>query len=201
LRPQTGFHFAANRKEKPSCPAGLKLVFTPFATPAGCFLSCSARKGSKFGPAARRALRADGDLVIGGPQPIGSRAERVGARSRRAARLDCRVCRHRRRQGPRLKAQDFVKLGGARWQDPATARGRPSSPISPAAASGRAAASWRWVRNCAPCLRPYKTNAKKKREGRQITGRDRVAGVAAAEKAFAPRAAVAWRANCARSRQ
>ncbi len=175
----------------------LKLEFASFATPVKGILVVLCEEGLKFGAAARRAIEPTGDLVTRAAAadrfkgknasvldivaPLGLEASRlivVGAGKARD-----------------LKAQDFVKLGGiAMGRIPAAASEAtiiadlPGGGIKP----DRIADIALGVELRAYSFERYKTKRKEGEEkAAQLKVTIAVAGVAAVEKAFAPRGAVA----------
>jgi leucyl aminopeptidase len=174
-----------------------KLEFASFATPVKGILVVLCEEGLKFGAAARRAIEPTGDLVTRAAAadrfkgknasvldivaPLGLEASRlivVGAGKARD-----------------LKAQDFVKLGGiAMGRIPAAASEAtiiadlPGGGIKP----DRIADIALGVELRAYSFERYKTKRKEGEEkAAQLKVTIAVAGVAAVEKAFAPRGAVA----------
>ena len=175
----------------------LKLEFAPFATPAKGVLVLFCEEGVKFGPAARRALAPTGDLVMRAAAvdrfkgKSGSALDLVAPPGLDVSRLVV-VGVGKARD---LKAQDFVKLGGgAMGKIPATASEAtliadlPGGAIRPE----RAAELALGAQLRAYAFDRYKTKRKEEEEkAAKIKVTIAVAGVAAAEKAFAPRAGVA----------
>src|SRR3989475_5302116 len=175
----------------------LKLEFAPFATPAKGVLVLFCEEGVKFGPAARRALAPTGDLVM-----RAAAADRFKGKSGSALDLVAppgldvsRLVVIGVGKARDLKAQDFVKLGGgAMGKIPATASEAtliadlPGGAIRPE----RAAELALGAQLRAYAFDRYKTKRKEEEEkAAKLKVTIAVAGVAAAEKAFAPRAAVA----------
>jgi leucyl aminopeptidase len=175
----------------------LKLEFAPFATPAKGVLVLFCEEGVKFGPAARRALAPTGDLVM-----RAAAADRFKGKSGSALDLVAppgldvsRLVVIGVGKARDLKAQDFVKLGGgAMGKIPATASEAtliadlPGGAIRPE----RAAELALGAQLRAYAFDRYKTKRKEEEEkAAKIKVTIAVAGVAAAEKAFAPRAGVA----------
>src|SRR5882724_5355600 len=175
----------------------LKLEFAPFATPAKGVLVLFCEEGVKFGPAARRALAPTGDLVM-----RAAAADRFKGKSGSALDLVAppgldvsRLVVIGVGKARDLKAQDFVKLGGgAMGKIPTTASEAtviadlPGGAIRPE----RAAELALGAQLRAYAFDRYKTKRKEEEEkAAKIKVTIAVAGVAAAEKAFAPRAAVA----------
>jgi leucyl aminopeptidase len=175
----------------------LKLEFASFATPVKGILVVLCEEGLKFGAAARRAIEPTGDLVTRAAAadrfkgknasvldivaPLGLEASRlivVGAGKARD-----------------LKAQDFVKLGGiAMGRIPAAASEAtiiadlPGGGIKP----DRIADIALGVELRAYSFERYKTKRKEGEEkAAQLKVTIAVSGVAAVEKAFAPRDGVA----------
>src|SRR5437660_8592194 len=175
----------------------LKLEFAPFATPAKGVLVLFCEEGVKFGPAARRALAPTGDLVMRAAAvdrfkgKSGSALDLVAPPGLDVSRLVVIGVGKARD----LKAQDFVKLGGgAMGKIPATASEAtliadlPGGAIRPE----RAAELAMGAQLRAYAFDRYKTKRKEEEEkAAKLKVTIAVAGVAAAEKAFAPRAAVA----------
>jgi len=175
----------------------LKLEFAPFATPAKGVLVLFCEEGVKFGPAARRALAPTGDLVM-----RAAAADRFKGKSGSALDLVAppgldvsRLVVVGVGKARDLKAQDFIKLGGgAMGKIPATASEAtliadlPGGAIRPE----RAAELALGAQLRAYAFDRYKTKRKEEEEkAAKIKVTIAVAGVAAAEKAFAPRAGVA----------
>ena len=175
----------------------LKLEFAPFATPAKGVLVLFCEEGVKFGPAARRALAPTGDLVMRAAAvdrfkgKSGSALDLVAPPGLDVSRLVV-VGVGKARD---LKAQDFVKLGGgAMGKIPATASEAtliadlPGGAIRPE----RAAELALGAQLRAYAFDRYKTKRKEEEEkAAKLKVTITVAGVAAAEKAFTSRAAVA----------
>jgi leucyl aminopeptidase len=175
----------------------LKLEFAPFATPPKGVLVLFCEEGVKFGSAARRVLGPTGDLVM-----RAAAADRFKGKNGSAldlvapAGLDVsRLVIVGVGKARDLKAQDFVKLGGgAMGKIPATASEAtliadlPGGAIRPE----RAAELALGAQLRAYAFDRYKTKRKEEEEkAAKIKVTIAVAGVATAQKAFAPRAAVA----------
>src|SRR5262245_21619233 len=178
-------------------PGRLKLEFAPFAAPAKGVLVLFCEDGVKFGSAARRALGSAGDLVRRAAAADrfkgknGSALDLVAPTGLDVARLVI-VGVGKARE---LKARDFVKLGGiAMGKIPAAASAAtmiadlPGGGIKPE----RIAEIALGVKLRGYAFERYKT---KRKEGEERPAEVKVtiavAGVAAAEKAFAAREAVA----------
>ena len=175
--------------------ASLKLEFAPFSRPSKGVLVVFCEEGLKFGPAARKSLDPTGDLVT-----RAAAAERF--KGKNGAPLTSS-----RRPGSRCRAWSSwgsarpassrpticAKLGGvAMGKFRRGAERRPSSPISLAGRqAGSAADLALGVRLRAYSFERYKTKRKEGEERRRGEGHIAVADVAAAQKAFAPREAVA----------
>src|SRR5712691_10786227 len=175
----------------------LKLEFAPFATPAKGVLVLFCEEGVKFGSAAHRALGPTGDLV-----KRAAAADRFKGKSGSALDLVAPPGLDLSRlvivgvgKARDLKAQDFVKLGGFAMGRIPTAASEatiiadlPGGAIKPERiadiALGAELRAYTFER--------YKT---KRKEGEEKAAQVRlaiaVAGVAAVEKAFASRGAVA----------
>jgi len=178
-------------------PGRLKLEFAPFAAPAKGVLVLFCEDGVKFGSAARRALAPTGDLVMRAATADrfkgknGSALDLVAPPGLEVSRLVV-VGVGKARD---LKAQDFVKLGGvAMGKIPATASEAtfiadlPGGAVRPERVADLALGA----QLRAYAFDRYKTKRKEEEEkAAKIKVTIAVAGVAAAEKAFAPRAAVA----------
>jgi leucyl aminopeptidase len=178
-------------------PGRLELEFAPFATRAKGVLVLFCEEGVKFGPAARRALGPTGDLVMRAAAADrfkgknGSALDLVAPPGLDVSRLVV-VGVGKARD---LKAQDFVKLGGgAMGKIPATASEAtliadlPGGAIRPERAADLALGA----QLRAYAFDRYKTKRKEEEEkAAKIKVTIAVAGVAAAQKAFAARAAVA----------
>jgi leucyl aminopeptidase len=175
----------------------LKLEFAPFATPAKGVLVLFCEDGVKFGSAARRVLGPTGDLVM-----RAAAADRFKGKSGSAldlvapAGLDVsRLVIVGVGKARDLKAQDFVKLGGgAMGKIPASASEAtlvadlPGGAMKPERAADLALGA----QLRAYAFDRYKTKRKEEEEkAAKIKVTIAVAGVAPAQKAFAPRAAVA----------
>ena len=175
----------------------LKLGFAPVAAPAKGVLVLFCEDGVKFGSAARRALGPTGDLV-----GRAAAADRFKGKSGSALDLVAppgldlsRLVIMGVGKARDLKAQDFVKLGGiAMGKIPAAA----SEATLIADLSGgavkpeRAADMALGVQLRAYAFERYKTKRKDDEEkAAKVKVTIAVAGVAAVEKAFAARAAVA----------
>ena len=175
----------------------LKLEFAPFATPAKGVLVLFCEEGVKFGPAARRALAPTGDLVMRAAAvdrfkgKSGSALDLVAPPGLDVSRLVV-IGAGKARD---LKAQDFVKLGGgAMGKIPATASEATLIADLPGGAMRpeRAADLALGAQLRAYAFDRYKTKRKEEEEkAAKLKVTIAVAGVAAAEKAFAPRAGVA----------
>src|SRR5499426_1266565 len=175
----------------------LKLEFAPLAALAKGVLVLFCEDGVKFGSAARRALGPSGDLVRRAAAADrfkgknGSLLDLVAPAGLDASRLVI-VGVGKARD---LKAQDFVKLGGgAMGKIPATASEAtliadlPGGAIRPERVADLALGA----QLRAYAFDRYKTKRKEEEEkAAKLKVTIAVAGVAAAEKAFAPRAAVA----------
>src|SRR5215468_7103967 len=175
----------------------LKLEFAPFATPAKGVLVLFCEEGVKFGSAARRALGPTGELVMRAAAADrfkgknGSALDLVAPPGLDVSRLVV-VGVGKARD---LKAQDFVKLGGgAMGKIPATASEAtliadlPGGAIRPERVADLALGA----QLRAYAFDRYKTKRKEEEEkAAKLKVTIAVAGVAAAQKAFAPRAAVA----------
>ena len=175
----------------------LKLEFAPFATPAKGVLVLFCEEGVKFGPAARRALAPTGDLVMRAAAvdrfkgKSGSALDLVAPPGLDVSRLVVIGVGKARD----LKAQDFVKLGGgAMGKIPATASEAtliadlPGGAIRPERVADLALGA----QLRAYAFDRYKTKRKEEEEkAAKLKVTITVAGVAAAEKAFTSRAAVA----------
>jgi leucyl aminopeptidase len=178
-------------------PGALKLEFASFATPAKGVLIVFCEDGLKFGSAARRAIEPTGDLVTRAAAADRFKGKN-GAVLDIVAPLGLEVSRlvvigvGKARE---LKAQDFVKLGGIAMGKIPAAAGEavivadlPGSGIKPERIADIALG----VELRAYTFDRYKTKRKEGEEkAAQIKVTIAVAGVAAAEKAFAPRSAVA----------
>ena len=182
----------------------LKLGFAPFSVSAKGVLVLFCEEGLKFGSAARRAIEPTGDLVT-----RAAAADRFKGKSGSALDLIAPpglgvshlivVGVGKARE---LKAQDFVKLGGiAMGKIPAAAKDAtiiadlPGGAIKP----DRIAAIALGVQLRAYAFERYKT---KRKEGEEKAAEVKimiaVAGVASAQKAFGPCAAVAAGVTIAR---
>jgi leucyl aminopeptidase len=175
----------------------LKLEFAPFAAPAKGVLVLFCEDGVKFGSAARRALTPTGDLVMRAATADrfkgknGSALDLVAPPGLEVSRLVV-VGVGKARD---LKAQDFVKLGGvAMGKIPATASEAtliadlPGGAVRPERVADLALGA----QLRAYAFDRYKTKRKEEEEkAAKVKVTIAVAGVAAAEKAFASRAAVA----------
>jgi leucyl aminopeptidase len=178
-------------------PSAPKLEFAPFAAPARGVLVMFCEEGLKFASAARRALAPTGDLIA-----RAAAAERFKGKSGSA--LD--IVAPSGLDAPRLivlgvgkaralKSQDFVKLGGlAMGRIPAAA---PAATIiadlaGAAIKPDQAADIALGIRLRAYAFERYKTKRKDDEERPSETKITiAVAGVGAAEKAYAPRSAIA----------
>ena len=175
----------------------LKLEFAPLAAPAKGVLVLFCEDGVKFGSAARRALAPTGDLV-----KRAAAADRF--KGKNASTLDLvappgldlsRLVIVGVGKARDLKAQDFVKLGGiAMGKIPAAASEAtliadlPGGAVKPERAADMALG----VQLRAYAFERYKTKRKDDEEkATKVKITIAVAGVAAVEKAFAARAAVA----------
>ena len=178
-------------------PGRLKLEFAPLGAPAKGVLVLFCEDGVKFGSAARRALAPTGDLVR-----RAAAADRF--KGKNASTLDLvappgldlsRLVIVGVGKARDLKAQDFVKLGGiAMGKIPAAASEAtliadlPGGAIKPERAADMALG----VQLRAYAFERYKTKRKDDEEkATKVKITIAVAGVAAVEKAFAARAAVA----------
>src|SRR5215475_949777 len=178
-------------------PGRLKLEFAPLAAPAKGVLVLFCEEGVKFGSAARRALGPTGDLVRRAATADrfkgknGSVLDLVAPAGLDASRLVI-VGVGKARD---LKAQDLVKLGGiAMGKIPAAASEAtliadlPGGAVKPERAADMAFG----VQLRAYAFERYKTKRKDDEEkAAKVRVKIAVARVAAAQKAFAPRAAVA----------
>jgi len=175
----------------------LKLGFAPVAAPAKGVLVLFSEDGVKFGSAARRALGPTGDLV-----GRAAAADRFKGKSGSALDLVAPPGLDLSRlvivgvgKARDLKAQDFVKLGGiAMGKIPAAASEAtliadlPGGAVKPERAADMALG----VQLRAYAFERYKTKRKDDEEkAAKVKVTIAVAGVAAVEKAFAARAAVA----------
>ena len=175
----------------------LKLGFAPVAAPAKGVLVLFCEDGVKFGSAARRALGPTGDLV-----GRAAAADRFKGKSGSALDLVAPPGLDLSRlvivgvgKARDLKAQDFVKLGGiAMGKIPAAASEAtliadlPGGAVKPERAADMALG----VQLRAYAFERYKTKRKDDEEkAAKVKVTIAVAGVAAVEKAFAARAAVA----------
>ena len=174
-----------------------KLQFAPIATPAKGVLVLFCEEGLKFGRAATRAIEPTGDLVTRAAAADrfkgknGSALDIVAPLGLEASRLVV-VGVGRARD---LKAKDFVKLGGmVMGKIPAAAGDAtilvdlPGGALKP----DRIADLALGVQLRAYAFDRYKTKRKEAEERpAQVKVTIAVAGVAAVEKAFAPRRAVA----------
>ena len=178
-------------------PGRLKLEFAPLGAPAKGVLVLFCEDGVKFGSAARRALAPTGDLVR-----RAAAADRF--KGKNASTLDLvappgldlsRLVIVGVGKARDLKAQDFVKLGGiAMGKIPAAASEAtliadlPGGAVKPERAADMALG----VQLRAYAFERYKTKRKDDEEkATKVKVTIAVAGVAAVEKAFAARAAVA----------
>src|SRR5262245_31184117 len=175
----------------------LKLEFAPLAAPAKGVLVLFCEEGVKFGSTARRALGPTGDLVRRAATADrfkgknGSALDLVAPPGLDVSRLVI-VGVGKARD---LKVQDFVKLGGtAMGQVPAAASEAtliadlPGGAIKPERAADLALGA----QLRAYAFERYKTKCKDEEEkASKVKVTIAVASVAAVEKAFAPRAAVA----------
>jgi len=175
----------------------LKLGFAPVAAPAKGVLVLFCEDGVKFGSAARRALGPTGDLV-----GRAAAADRFKGKSGSALDLVAPPGLDLSRlvivgvgKARDLKAQDFVKLGGiAMGKIPAAASEAtliadlPGGAVKPERAADMALG----VQLRAYAFERYKTKRKDDEEkAAKVKVTIAVAGVAAVEKVFAARAAVA----------
>jgi leucyl aminopeptidase len=175
----------------------LNLEFAPFATPAKGVLIVFCEEGLKFGSAARKILEPTGDLVT-----RAAATERF--KGKNGATLDIlapagldvsRLVIVGAGKARDLKARDVVKLGGvAMGKIPSSATAAtivadlPGGTFKPERAADLALG----VRLRAYAFDLYKTKHKEGEEpAKQVDVAIAVAGVAAARKAFASRAAVA----------
>jgi leucyl aminopeptidase len=178
-------------------PGALKLEFASFATPAKGVLVLFCEEGVKFGSVARRAIEPTGDHVT-----RAAAADRF--KGKNASVLDIvappgldasRLIVVGVGKARDLKAQDFVKLGGiAMGKIPAAASEAtiiadlPGGAIKP----DRIADVALGVQLRAYAFERYKTKRKEGEEkAAELKVTIAVAAVAAVEKAFAPRGAVA----------
>ena len=178
-------------------PGRLKLEFAPLGAPAKGVLVLFCEDGVKFGSAARRALAPTGDLVR-----RAAAADRF--KGKNASTLDLvappgldlsRLVIVGVGKARDLKAQDFVKLGGiGMGKIPAAASEAtliadlPGGAVKPERAADMALG----VQLRAYAFERYKTKRKDDEEkATKVKITIAVAGVAAVEKAFAARAAVA----------
>ena len=178
-------------------PGRLKLEFAPLGAPAKGVLVLFCEDEVKFGSAARRALAPTGDLV-----KRAAAADRF--KGKNASTLDLvappgldlsRLVIVGVGKARDLKAQDFVKLGGiAMGKIPAAASEAtliadlPGGAVKPERAADMALG----VQLRAYAFERYKTKRKDDEEkATKVKITIAVAGVAAVEKAFAARAAVA----------
>src|SRR5215813_12748609 len=175
----------------------LKLEFARFATPAKGVLVLFCEEGVKFGSAARRALGRASDLVR-----RAAAADRFKGKNGSALDLVAPPVLDVSRlvvlgvgKARDLKAQDFVKLGGvAMGKIPATASEATLIADLPGGAMRpeRAADMALGAQLRAYAFDRYKTKRKDEEEkAAKVKVTIAVAGVAAARKAFAPRASVA----------
>jgi len=177
--------------------AALKLEFAPFSTPAKGVLIVFCEEGLKFGSATRKVLHPTGDLVT-----RAAAAERF--KGKNASTLDLvapagldvsRLVVVGAGKARDLKPEDFVKLGGvAMGKVPAAATiavivaDLPGGGVKPERAADLALG----VRLRAYAFDRYKTKRKEGEESaKEVKVAIAVAGVAAAQKAFASRQAVA----------
>ncbi len=178
-------------------PAALKLEFAPFATPAKGVLVLFCEEGLKLGPAARDLLAPTGDLVTRAAAADrfkgknGSALDLAAPNGLQASRLIV-VGVGKARD---LKPRDFVKLGGvAMGKIPASAAAATFVADLPggAAKPERIADLALGARLRAYKFERYKTKRKEDDDRpAEVTLTIAVANVAAAEKAFASRDAVA----------
>jgi leucyl aminopeptidase len=174
----------------------LKLEFASFATPVKGILVVYCEEGLKFGAAARRAIEPTGDLVT-----RAAAADRF--KGKNASVLDIvaplglevsRLIVVGAGKARDLKARDFVKLGGiAMGRIPAAASEATIIADLPGGIKpDRIADIALGVELRAYSFERYKTKRKEGEEkAAQLKVKIAVAGVAAVEKAFAPRGAVA----------
>jgi leucyl aminopeptidase len=177
-------------------PGRLELEFAPYAAPSRGVLVLFCEEGLKFGSVARRVLAPTGDLL-----KRAAAAERFKGKNGSAldlvvpAGLDAShlvvlgVGKARD-----LKVQDFVKLGGAAMgKIPPTAKEATVIADLPGGAfrPERAADMALGVRLRAYAFERYKTKRNEEEKAAKVRVKITVARVPAAEKAFAPRAAVA----------
>jgi leucyl aminopeptidase len=182
----------------------LKLDFVPFATSARGVLVVFCEEGLKFGAAAQRALASAGDLIS-----RAAAADRFKARNGSAldliapAGLDLpRLIVLGVGKAAELKPQDFVKLGGTvMGRIPASATAATviadlvSAPLKPDQAADLALG----MRLRAYAFERYKTKRKEDEEpARETKVAIAVGNPSGAEKAFAPREAIAKGVTLAR---
>jgi len=177
--------------------AALKLEFAPFSTPAKGVLIVFCEEGLKFGSATRKVLHPTGDLVT-----RAAAAERF--KGKNASTLDLvapagldvwRLVVVGAGKARDLKPEDFVKLGGvAMGKVPAAATiavivaDLPGGGVKPERAADLALG----VRLRTYAFDRYKTKRKEGEESaKEVKVAIAVAGVPAAQKAFASRQAVA----------
>ena len=178
-------------------PGALKLEFAPLATPTRGVLVLFCEEGLKFGSAAARTLKPTGDLITRAAAADrfkgknGSALDLVAPRGLDVPRLVV-VGVGKARE---LKARDFVKLGGiVMGKIPAAADEAtivvdlPGGAVKP----DRIADLALGLQLRAYTFDRYKTKRKEAEERpAQVKVTIATAGAAAAEKAFAPRRAVA----------
>jgi leucyl aminopeptidase len=196
-RRPSGFAVIPLKRTGTSMPGALKLGFAPLSTPAKGVLVLFCEEGLKLGSAARKALEPTGDLVTRAAAADrfkgknGSALDLVAPTGLDLARLVI-VGVGKARD---LKAKDFVKLGGiAMGKIPAAASEAtviadlPGGGVKPERIADLALG----VKLRGYAFERYKT---KRKEGEERSAEVKVtvavASVAAAEKAFAAREAVA----------
>ena len=178
-------------------PGRLELEFAPYAAPSRGVLVLFCEEGLKFGSVARRVLAPTGDLVKRAAATErfkgknGSALDLVVPAGLDASRLVVLGVGKARD----LKVQDFVKLGGAAMgKIPPTASEATVIADLPAGAfkPERAADMALGVQLRAYAFERYKTKRnEEEKKAAKVRVKITVARVSAAEKAFAPRAAVA----------
>src|SRR5262249_6670540 len=192
-----GAEFVHIREEIAPCLAAWSLNLCPSLHPLRAFLSCSAKRGSNSGLS--RAVSSPQAVISrsGRRRPSGSKARtalrstwlpRAGLHASRLVVLGVGKARD-------LKVQDFVKLGGAamgkippRASEATVIADLPGGAFRPERAADMAFG----VQLRAYAFERYKTKRKDDEEkAAKVRVKIAVARVAAAQKAFAPRAAVA----------
>jgi leucyl aminopeptidase len=178
-------------------PGRLELEFVPLGTPAKGVLVLFCEEELKFGSGARRALAPTGDLVRRAASADGFKGKNGSALDLVApAGLEVpRLLIVGIGKARDLKARDFIKLGGAAMgRIPAAASDvtfiadLPGGDFKPERAADMALG----VQLRGYAFERYKTKRKDEEEkAAKVKVKIAVARVAAAEKAFAPRAAVA----------